>query len=442
MQGLILLIFLTVSFADFATTSPAVPGLLKFLPELLSGVIVLLVLFEGLRKGFSLVSPKYWAVFGVTLLIIACGILTNSVGSGPTLAGMRLYLRAAPMFLIPAVFTFTEKQLQQQLKLLVAIGLVQLPVAIYQRWVIYSAGRFSGDDVRGTLTDSGVLSIVLICMALVLLGFFMHKRIKRTQFLLLFFLLLLPTTINETKATVILLPAGLLATVIAGSPRGMRLKITAAAATLLALFAAIMIPVYNFMEANNPVVKDRSLIGFFSDEQQFDKYMEAKKAGIGSRTRAARGDALRIPLEYMSREPVRLAFGLGLGNVSHSTLGQNFQGTYYDLFQGFVITSFTIFLLEIGILGTGLVFLLYWLVFTDAIAVAKTDTGVLGPVAVGWIGVVAVMGIAMFYTTTHYFSSLSYLYWYFSGTIAARRMQLAYAAQETGLSGRLRRALG
>ena len=45
--------------------------------------------------------------------------------------------------------------------------------------------------------------------------------------------------------------------------------------------------------------------------------------------------------------------------------------------------------------------------------------------AVGWIGVVVVITLATFYSAIHLFASLSYMFWYFSGIIAARRMQLA-----------------
>ena len=82
-------------------------------------------------------------------------------------------------------------------------------------------------------------------------------------------------------------------------------------------------------------------------------------------------------------------------------------------------------------LGTALVFLLYWLVFRDAIAVARSDSGLVGSMAVGWIGVVVVITLATFYSAIHLFASLSYMFWYFSGIIAARRMQLAVEVSRT-----------
>lgn len=430
MHALVLAVICATTLLEFAVKDGAAPGILKFVPEALSAVIAAFVLLEGARDGFARVSLKYWAAFGFAAFVIVSGALTNSVGSGPIVAGARFYLRAIPLFFVPAVFPFSDAQLRRQLKLVLAIGLLQLPVAAIQRYLLWTTGHFSGDDVRGTVLDSGVLSILLICIALVLLGLNIRRHIRRLPFIALFLLVLIPTTINETKATVVLLPLGLLATIAAGSPPGRRLRTLALGCALIAVFGAIMVPVYDFFQSNNPYKNERHLVDFFTSEKQVDAYMVNQKGvGLGSRQNVRRGDAYRVPLEYLARDPVRLAFGLGVGNASNSTLGENFAGRYYGLFQSFVITSFSVFLLEIGLLGTVAVFWLYALNLLDALAVARSDPGLQGALAVGWIGVVVVMTASTFYTVMHSFASLSYLYWYFAGLVAARRAQLALASE-------------
>ncbi|HEV7441622.1 MAG TPA: hypothetical protein VGO18_03445 [Steroidobacteraceae bacterium] len=425
MHVLVLILILAATLVDCLVQAFNLVGYLRLIPEVFSLIAVIVILMRGVRYGFTFVAPKYWFVFGLLSVIILCGILTNDVGSGPTLAGMRSYLRAIPLFLLPAVYPFTDKQLQQQIKLILAIALIQIPITVYQRYVIYSAQRFSGDDVRGTLVDSGVLSIFLICCTLLAVGFMMKNRVNKWHFVILFFALLFPTMIDETKATVLLLPAGLLTTIAAGSPAGKRLKVLAAGAGLLVAFAAILIPVYDAMEVYSPYKGNRHIEDFFTNQQEMDKYMNSTHVGVGTSAPVRRGDALKVPMQYLSRDPVHLAFGLGLGNASTSNLGQAFSGNYAGLFKSFVILSVTVFILEVGLLGTALVFLLYWLVFRDAIAVARSDSGLVGSMAVGWIGVVVVITLATFYSAIHLFASLSYMFWYFSGIIAARRMQLA-----------------
>jgi hypothetical protein len=401
-------------------------SLVKFVPEVMAIIIACAVFFEGVRKGFPNVATKYWIAFGSMAFIVVCGILTNSVGSGPVFAGIRVYVRAIPLFLVPAVFTFTDEQIKTQVKLMLGIGLLQVPVAIYQRYVIWAAGRFSGDDVRGTAADSGILSIILICMALVLLGAYMRKQITATRFFILFFLLLLPTMINETKATVILLPIGLLTTIVAGSPTGQRLKVFTMGVVLLGVFGAILVPVYDWMAEKNPYKNEKHLMDFFTNSQEMNRYMETKGgAGVGTQHAVRRNDAIRVPIQYLSKDPVKLAFGLGIGNASHSNLGQNFEGDYYDLFQYFSVLSISTFMLELGMIGTALVFILYALLFFDAIAVAREDTGLRGSLAIGWIGIVPVIVAATFYTSIHLFTMLSFFFWYFGGMVAARRTQLA-----------------
>jgi hypothetical protein len=431
MQAVIYLVFVAATFADFATTALKAPGLLKFVPEALSCIVAIWVLFEGIRRGFTL-PAKYWAVFGMTALVIVCGLITNSVGTGPTLAGMRYYLRPIPLFLLPAVIHLSEEQFERQMRFLLGIGLLQLPVAAYQRWVIYSAGRFSGDDVRGTVMDSGILSIILIGMAVVLTGYFMHKRIPRLRYLVLFFLLLLPTTINETKATVVFVPIGMLTAIVIASPRGRRMKILAGGIALMLAFGAVLVPVYNLMNANSPYKDDKNLLDFFTNQKQMTQYLEGKReVALGTRHDVRRGDAIAIPVKYLAKDPVHLAFGLGMGNVSHSNIGEQFTGAYYSLFSNFVITSLTVFILEIGLLGVSLVLLIYFLIFTDSIAVSRLDTGPMGAFAAGWVGVVVIMTAGTLYAVAHTFAAPSYLFWYGSGLVAARRGQLMFAGQRS-----------
>ena len=85
-------------------TFPTPVAYAKFIPELLSMVITVAVLLEGMRKGFSLVSAKYWVAFGICVFIMVCAFFANSEEPGPVVAGMRLYMRGMPMFLVPAVY--------------------------------------------------------------------------------------------------------------------------------------------------------------------------------------------------------------------------------------------------------------------------------------------------------------------------------------------------
>jgi hypothetical protein len=428
MQIFLILIICCVMTSDFIVLTFDLPPLLHFIPEMLSCVLIVYVFIFGTRDRFQLVAPKYWLIFGALTAVVVCGVINSGTGSGAIITGMRFYFRALPMFFLPAVMRLTDAQLKTQLKWLLGLALLQLPVAGYQRWTIYSADRYSGDDVRGTLLDSGILSMFLISAALVLVGLLLKRRIGKLQFTILFFLMLLPTTINETKVTVIFLPLGLLVALLTGAEPGKRLRY--AGLTLIALigFGAIFIPVYDMLEEHNHYkVK---LIDFFTNEQQLDKYLMAqgrnRGTGIGGKKLSGRGDAIFVPIAYLSRDPVDLAFGLGLGNVSPSNLGKNFEGSYYRLFRSVLITSFSYFVLELGFFGLILISFLYWMIFADTLVVARQDTGLMGAIAAGWTGITAIFFLAILYNVFYQFPSVAYLYWYFAGLICARRVALNF----------------
>ena len=425
MHIITLLIFCAVMLNDWLVKTLTLPPILRFLPDALSALVSLYVLFAGVRDRFRLVAPKYWIVFGAMTVVIICGVIDNQSGVGPLLSGTRFYLRPVPMFFLPAVLSLSDEQLRRQLKWLLALALLQVPVAIYQQYVIQSEGRFTGDDVKGTLMDSGILTLFLISAVLILTGMFMRRRIRPLTYWVLFFFLLIPTTINETKVTVIFLPLGLLATLLLGAERGKKLKYFLMACAALVVAAGLFIPIYNFTQRYNPYKNEKDITAFFTNEKALGRYLSSDVGGVGTKKDVRRGDAIVVPFEFLAKDPVKLAFGLGLGAVSPSTLGPNFEGEYYSLFQKFSIISFTFFLLELGVFGIVLIGALFWMMFSDTLAVARQDRSLVGVLATGWTGVVVIFALDVVYTIFHEFASVTYLYWYFAGLICARCVALA-----------------
>jgi hypothetical protein len=431
MQFFVMTMFCCVTLADFLVQQFGLPPLLRFAPEALSGFAILYVFVTGTRNGFRLVAPKYWLILAAIALVVVGGAFANNPGSGPMVSGMRFYFRAAPFFFLPMVMSVTERRLRQQLFLLLTLALLELPLAVYQRWSMVAVGRYSGDPVRGTIMDSGTLSMLLICGGLILTGLMLKKRVRLGTYVLLFLILLFPTTINETKATVLFVPFGLLATLLLGGDPGTRVRYASFALVVLAAFGAIFVPVYDKFEegAGEPSIED-----FFSNQKTLSRYLisQGKSAGIGiggNRT-AHRGESITIPMAYLAKDPVRLAFGLGLGSVSPSRSGEEFEGRYYLLFHSVLTVSFSFFLLEFGLFGILLIALLQWMILADAIAVARHDNSLFAALAAGWVGAVAIFAVAMFYSTYHYSPTATYLYWYLAGVVCARRRSFVHGGRE------------
>jgi hypothetical protein len=227
---------------------------------------------------------------------------------------------------------------------------------------------------------------------------------------------------NETKITLIMLPVALMVTLYAGSARGTRLKNVLLGAIVIAGFGSIFIPIYDYLIAPK---WGYGILDFFMMEGRVERYlMSGAEVGdpLGPRP-PGRLDGVVAAFSELSKDPTQLLFGYGIGNVSDSALGAQFVGAHYETFSLFPLTTLTVLLLEHGLFGLGLVLFLHWLIFRDSLALARQHQGIVGAIAMGWTGVTAVLIIAFPYVGMITFTVVSYLYWYFSGLIAATRMR-------------------
>jgi hypothetical protein len=419
-----------VTTTEFLTTGDhwgrwaILPKTAQYLPEALGAVALVIVLSLGTRDRFRYVRPEYWLLFGGLALVTACGVLINNVQPGTTFAGLRTYLRALPWFFIPAVYAFSEQQVRSQLRLLLAIALVQLPLVAQQLVTTrsrFAGNYYTGDWISGTMLISSILSIFLISAVCVVTGLLMRKRNTGRQSLVLYLLLLVPTTVNETKATLVLLPLGLLTVLLVGTQPRLRLKYALVTTLLLAGFLATFVPIYDHLTSVRAY--PTGIAEYLTDLDKLERYMR-KGTDVGA-TEAGRIDSVLVSTKFVARDPVSLALGLGIGNVSDSALGRGFVGRYFNLMEPFLGTSYARIVLELGVIGSVLLAGIYWLIFADARIVARQHEGLLGAVAAGWAGVTVIMFAALFYKDIVNHTSLSFLFWYLSGLLAAERVRVA-----------------
>jgi len=121
----------------------------------LSLLIIVYVAATGTHDRFRLVQPKYWILFGAFSVIILFGILTiRRFGAG---AERHEILSAGHSTIFPSRGAPDQRHAAaRQLRWLLGLALLQLPVAAYQRWIVLDEGRYTGDNVQGTMMDSGV----------------------------------------------------------------------------------------------------------------------------------------------------------------------------------------------------------------------------------------------------------------------------------------------
>lgn len=420
MQAFVISLLGIVTIFGYLKKIGYLPDAATFLLEVYSMLALVYVVAIGVQNGFRFVRPAYWLLFGSTLVVIFCGALANHVDPGPIVSGLRYYLRSIPLFLLPAVFAFSEKQVRQQMKFMAIIAVLQLPIAASQRLENIRARGSTGDTTQGTLLNSAILSIFLVGVASVVLGLAMRGVIKVRTAVVLFVICVIPTTLNETKATLFLLPVAVMVTFMVGAKPGARLRATVIAATSVTVFLAIFVPIYDSLISTRAY--GTKLSDFFTAEGRASGYLYSG-ADIGDTADVKRADSIVVPLRYLAQDPVLMAFGVGVGNASRSQLGQKFWGEHYETLGPFLGTAFAAVVTEIGLLGLLAALLLHGCIFSDSRAVASHGKGVLAALAMGWCGVVALFTLAYFYKNLIAYDSMSALFWYFSGLIAAERMR-------------------
>jgi hypothetical protein len=353
---------------------------------------------------------------------------------------MRSYLKYTPVFLLPAVFNYTDQDMSNQLKVLLLLALIQTPIAFAQKFGM----QYHADVVAGTLGIGSTLSIYVVCAITILFSFYYRGYMSLRLFLLLSFIIFLPTTINESKITLVLLPVALLVVAALSPSRGLSGRHLIAIVGVLACFALVYTFVYNKLY---DIGGEGGLVSFFTEPERGvkhylysgkgaeldpEKVLKRKETGVvgeipGDDARVdkiRRLDSIVLPLRVLSDDPVKLVLGLGIGNVGESFI-ERFSGDYTHLYNessGKLSTGRTqlnIWLWEIGIVGIALFLLFFFWIFLDA-SHLRVDNGFVGTFAVGWAVVVIIIVLTLPYRQIMVFNVLGFLFWYFSGYIAAK----------------------
>jgi hypothetical protein len=396
------------------------------IPELLSClvmVVVLLRIMNGTRVSFDW---RYGLFIAVLLFTIAFGWILQDVPTGAMLAGARSYIKFIPFFLLPAVHRFTPRQLQMQLALLLVLALAQTPLAVFQRFIQFGDAMHTGDPVRGTLTSSSAMSMFMVAAIAGAVVFYLRGRLRLTVLIVLCAWLFLPTTINETKATLLLLPVALLVPAVLMRRKTQPLRKLAPLAAVALIAGTAFVVTYNYFiqyrEYGGPLTE-------FATSDSLRWYLYTGAANT-EQPYIGRFDSIEIAVEHVSADPLTLAFGFGAGNVSTSPL-RGFAGeyaSYYDRFSAGA-TQIGYFLWEIGVVGLFAYLYLFSLVARDAVKLARSDDHA-APLGQLWSVAVIIMTFGLVYKSVFSMNDVGYLFWYLSGVVASRAVVVRQKAQK------------
>ena len=426
MNLLVVLTFFSVMLARYLVEGVRIlPGYAKLLPELMSAIALLVVLARLLGGSRIRLDWRYGLFFGLLFFIIFFGFFAQSMDAGPMVGGLRFYLKALPFFLLPAVYPFTERQIKVQFVWLFLLVCLQTPVAFYQKYVQFRTMWHTGDNITGTVAASGQMSIIMVCTIAALVVLYLRDKLRFIPFLIGVGFLLAPTTINETKITLILLPL-VVALPALFMPRGQRsLRKLVPILVTGGVAVVTFFSVYAYYASFQKYGQD---LGSFVENKTYKNYL--LNGGDKHRSEIiGRGDTLIYAYNRIKQDPLVFAFGVGAGNASR-TQWKIFEGKYSKLYtpMGIGQTQVTYFLWEIGFVGLFAYLFLFYSAFRDAVFLSRSDSP-FAHVGQAWATAVVILGISLLYESIMGMDELQYAFWFYSGFCATKAWELRAAAR-------------
>ncbi len=448
MRNFILLavIFVAMTIDSVRMVYPDAPRQVGYISDAVIAVMSIFLISRIIAdKSWSLIPARYILVFLGFVYVCVAGVVLNGVSGDTVFAGVRVYFRYVPMFLLPFAFDYSDREWTFHLKFILLILLVQIPVTLYQRVVQFEA-IFTGDVIGGTYGSSTTIAILSSIGVLFLLTWYLHGRLSAGKTALFSLALLIPPGLAETKVTPILLLLGGLAIV-----WNMRKSLSAKRIVFIGILGLAGISIFSGLYSYLYSRSDGS--GYFDimvdpDRNYHYTDVETPKLELPRKTRTdliarsneyepvgeeeegrlGRIDSIRMPFEaLLPDEPLYFALGLGIGNVT-SDFGSG--GAYKDLHLAFSVTQTTInhLIWETGITGCLLFIAFLFMLTRDCLRaspIARSDDALLASAM--W-ATCATMWFCLAYTSLWYKPELMVPFIYFAGLIVANTSR-AHARQ-------------
>jgi hypothetical protein len=227
--------------------------------------------------------------------------------------------------------------------------------------------------------------------------------------------------LNETKSSLVFLPLAFLLPFFLSSGNEKKLgQLLAIGATVAGVMAAFIF-VYDYF------IMDRwgyGILDFLTMEGRMEGYLYRGVNPDDEFEAIGRVDGYFLALSVLSEDPIKLLFGLGIGNVSNSFLG-GLDGEYWSQYARFGISTTTVsyLLWEIGVLGLLLHVWVLWQIFKDA-KYLSTTSGRWGALGLGWMVVTIFIFIALGYKRFLFANLMGYLFWFYSGVVIVYAQRL------------------
>lgn len=448
MNKLVLALFATAMFGASAVAGiGSLPSMARYALDLPYALAAAIVVLRIAHARTLVVHPKYLVLFALLFLHVLAGILLNDIGPGTVVAGLRLYFKLFPIFLIAATYDFSDKDLEKHFIFFLLVAFVQFFLALMQKWVLH----LGPDRIQGTFATSSMMSMFMLWLTFVVVSVYLKKLIPLSFLLFLLPFLLFPTTLGEVKAIFIFVALGLVFIMVL-SKEARRNKaqffgiLFGGVGVLVALAAGYSV---FFPERSE---KAGGAAGFFLEpeagmwgylhrgaDNEIDPniVLQRDPVVIGQDLPArenpddwekmrsvARLDAIIIAFKVLSRDPIQLLFGLGIGNASAK--GLRLVAGNYNYLAAYVEADWTLLghlLWETGIVGLALYVVFALVLLRDAVRVSG-EPGVQGAMGLAWAAVVGVFLVTLGYKNILHFDAIMIIFLFYGGYVAATAERL------------------
>lgn len=433
--------FIVIFFTGFVTQQLKIlPGILVWMPDLFAfGLAVFVIPRIIARRSFK-VPLKYLLAFFAFMYVVISGIVINEISPETVIAGIRNYFKYTFIFLLPLAYDYSESDLVKQFKVLLLLGLIQVPMTFLQRFVLYPNLK-TGDVISGTVLKTTSLTIIMIGLIIFLVALYLKKAINIKSLLVLAFLLFLPTALNETKSTVIIFPAGLIGLIFIMYREISQKQLTIIVGSgflLLGTYVAFYDSLYGkgdegpgfveMMTAEEGMLRSGgyNYEGYQVDPNEVlnieDKIIGQYKHLPTEVEDMGRFDTMFIPFQVFmgeNKDVVRLFFGFGIGNVT-SKLGKGGTYAHVQRLRGGG-TTLSLLLWETGLLGVVSFIFFLILIAWDSAILAKNDSGFWGKFASGWFGITVIIIITLPYFNLYYYPEVAFLVMFYSSMLVLKK---------------------
>ena len=350
-------------------------ALLLWIPSLLN-------LFD-FNRSIDPTQRKYIPLFIWLAILFVAFAISNTLlqlhSIGQFFGGFKRYFQVFGLMLAIATFAISRKEFDQWLKLLLGIAMLQLPFALFERFVLVPmrggialGGGQATDIVAGTMganLDGGSPNSIMVTFVLIAFAFIFSRwkagLIDTGRMLLISLILLLPLVLGETKVVIVMLP--ILGLVL------LRKDILKDPAKYIPVFGGLLIMTFAFAYLYFHLMLDTSvgdgLLGILA-------YNVDEKMGYGTLL-LNRSSAVAFWAQLHGwHDPLALLFGNGIGSSYGDGYNAGHIASLYPNY-GIGLTALSALLWDVGVVGLICyvsIFIIAWMQLSKAWLLTKSVT--------------------------------------------------------------------